>query len=87
MEEKVTVTDEEAEDLVSQDKKIFHMQHRMGLIREEYLVMENQLMGEIVAAKSHLNETVNKLAAAHGISQEDGNRWRYVPASKAFVKM
>lgn len=84
--ESIEVTEEEALDLKVKDEVIASIQHDLGMHREQYIIIENQMMSGLVSARQDLNNALRTLASKYNIEATENNHWNYVASIKAFVK-
>jgi hemoglobin-like flavoprotein len=85
----IKISDEQAAAIANAEAKLTSIHRDLGMAREQYVVIENQILQAMSEARTALQDTVNGIGKAHDISvgPEATEKWRYDVADKTFVRV
>lgn len=85
----IKITDEQATAIANAESKLTSIHRDLGMAREQYVVVENQILQAMAEARTALQDTVNGIGKEHDIAvgPEAKEQWRYDVANKTFVRV
>jgi hypothetical protein len=85
----IVVSDEQASAIEQAENALARIQRDLGSAREQYVVIENQILQAMATARSTMQDVVNETGKAHDIpiGPDAKEQWRYDIGNKTFVRV
>jgi hypothetical protein len=82
----ITISDEQAASIAEIDSKLAFIHRDLGAHREQFIAVEGQLLQALSEVRTSLQSVVNEIGKSSGIDIESGEKWRFDPPTKSFVR-
>jgi hypothetical protein len=85
----IVVSEEQAAAIEQAESALARIQRDLGSAREQYVVIENQILQAMATARSTMQDLVNEAGKAHDIpiGPDAKEQWRYDISKKTFVRI
>ena len=85
----IVVTEEQAASISKLEAELAKIHRDLGAAREQFLMIEGQIVQALANVRQSLQETVNNIGKEHGLPVEPNatEQWRYDIANKSFVRV
>jgi vacuolar-type H+-ATPase subunit E/Vma4 len=84
--EEIQLSDEEKRTVLEYQRAIDNAKISLTNLRRQYLSSENKILGAITKAEGEYLDHIKKVAAGHGIQEDDAASWVFDPNTFSFSK-